>query len=166
LPPPGITYPTSVSFPRQAPSDFSRRIETGIDTALQAPVHDQISLAFQRQFGGGMLFEASYVGRLARNLLASRDVMALNDLRDPKSGMDWYTAATMLEKQRQLGARRQVFSPFRTSIIFCQQDSDANNAPKLFGCDTVAAYHSYRPAYPGETGPRNVLRRRLLGSEA
>jgi len=29
--------------------------------------------------------------------------MALNDLRDPKSGMDWYTAATILEKQRQLG---------------------------------------------------------------
>jgi Carboxypeptidase regulatory-like domain len=103
-PPPGVAYPTSVSFPRQAPTDFSRRIESGIDTALQAPMHYQISLTFQRQFGAGMLFEASYVGRLARNLLASRDVMALNDLRDPKSGMDWYTAATMLEKQRQLGS--------------------------------------------------------------
>src|SRR2546429_4553763 len=50
-----------------------------------------------------MLFQASYIGRLARHLLATRDVMALNDLRDPKSGMDWYTAATILEKQRQLG---------------------------------------------------------------
>ena len=52
---------------------------------------------------GGLLFQASYVGRLARHLLATRDVMALNNLKDPKSGMDWYTAATMLEKQRQLG---------------------------------------------------------------
>jgi hypothetical protein len=103
-PPPGATYPTSVSFPRQAPVDFSRRIESGIDTALQAPIHYQFNLTVEREFGAGMLFQASYVGRLARNLLASRDVMALNNLRDPKSGMDWYTAATMLEKQRQLGA--------------------------------------------------------------
>jgi hypothetical protein len=102
-PPPGVVYPTSVSFPRQQPSDFSRRIESGIDTALQAPVHYQFNLTVERELGAGMLFQASYVGRLARNLLASRDVMALNNLRDPKSGMDWYTAATVLEKQRQLG---------------------------------------------------------------
>src|SRR5206468_12195166 len=85
------------------PSDFRRRIESGLDTALQAPTHYQFSLTFEREFAGGMLFQASYIGRLARNLLATRDVMALNNLRDPKSGMDWYTAATMLEKQRQLG---------------------------------------------------------------
>jgi len=70
---------------------------------LQAPNHYQFNLTFEREFGAGMLFQASYIGRLARNLLATRDVMALNNLRDPKSGMDWYTAATMLEKQRQLG---------------------------------------------------------------
>jgi len=102
-PPPGVAYPTSVSFPRQQPTDFSRRIESGIDTALQAPTNYQFSLTYEREIRGGMLFQASYVGRMARHLLATRDVMALNNLRDPKSGMDWYTAATMLEKQRQLG---------------------------------------------------------------
>lgn len=30
--------------------------------------------------------------------------------------------------------------------------------PKLFGCNTVAAYQSYRTSYPGETGQRNILR--------
>jgi hypothetical protein len=100
---PGITVPSSVSFPRQQPVDYQRRIESGIDTALQAPVHYQFSMTYEREMGGGMLFQASYIGRLARNLLATRDVMALNNLRDPKSGMDWYTAATILEKQRQLG---------------------------------------------------------------
>jgi hypothetical protein len=100
---PGITVPTGVSFPRQQASDFHRRIESGLDTALQAPTHYQFSLTFEREFKAGILFQASYIGRLARNLLATRDVMALNNLKDPKSGMDWYTAATMLEKQRQLG---------------------------------------------------------------
>jgi hypothetical protein len=98
-----LVLPTSVSFPRQQPSDFHRRIESGIDTALQAPTNYQFSLTYEREMRGGMLFQASYIGRLARHLLATRDVMALNNLRDPKSGMDWYTAATMLEKQRQLG---------------------------------------------------------------
>lgn len=102
-PPPGVAYPTSVSFPRQQPVDYSRRIESGVDTALQAPTHYQFNLTYEREFGPGLLFQASYIGRLARHLLATRDVMALNDLRDPKSGMDWYTAATMLEKQRQKG---------------------------------------------------------------
>jgi carboxypeptidase family protein len=100
---PGITVPSSTSFPRQWPSDFHRRIESGLDTDLQAPTHYQFSLTYEREMRAGLLFQASYIGRLARNLLATRDVMALNDLRDPKSGMDWYTAATMLEKQRQLG---------------------------------------------------------------
>ena len=108
---PGITVPSSVSFPRQQPSDFHRRIESGLDTALQAPNHYQFSLTFEREFRGGMLFQASYIGRIAKNLLATRDVMALNDLRDPKSGMDWYTAATMLEKQRQLGVDPSQVQP-------------------------------------------------------
>jgi hypothetical protein len=47
-----------------------------------------------------MYFEASYIGRLARNLFATRDIMALNDLRDPASGLDWYTAAGMLHDLR------------------------------------------------------------------
>ncbi len=100
---PNISVPTGVTFPRQQPADFKRRIESGLDTALQAPTHYQFSFTFEREFAGGMLFQASYIGRLARNLLATRDVMALNDLKDPKSGMDWYTAATILEKQRQQG---------------------------------------------------------------
>ena len=110
-PPPGTSLPTSVSFPRQQPSDFSRRIESGIDTNLQAPTHYQFSLTYEREMPAGLLFQASYIGRLARHLLATRDVMALNDLRDPKSGMDWYTAATMLEKQRQLGTDPSDIQP-------------------------------------------------------
>src|SRR5262249_14356422 len=38
---------------------------------------------------------------MGRSLLAHRDIVAFNNIRDPQSGMDWYTAGTMLEKQRQ-----------------------------------------------------------------
>jgi hypothetical protein len=40
---------------------------------------------------------------MARNLIAARDAMALNNLVDPKSGMDWYTAAGILENFRRAG---------------------------------------------------------------
>jgi hypothetical protein len=52
-------------------------------------------VSFGRQLPKGIYFEASYIGRKAKNLLASRDVNALNNLVDP-SGMDWYTAAGRL----------------------------------------------------------------------
>jgi len=33
-----------------------------------------------------------------------------------------------------------------------------STAPKLFGCDPKAAYQSFRNAYPGESGQRNIFR--------
>src|SRR2546427_218926 len=40
----------------------------------------------------------------------------------------------------------------------CAPKGDANTAPKLFGCDPKGAYQSFRNAYPGESGMRNVFR--------
>jgi hypothetical protein len=51
----------------------------------------------------GLVIQTAYIGRYARNLIASRDVMALNNLIDPASGMDWYTAAGILEDFRRAG---------------------------------------------------------------
>ena len=47
-----------------------------------------------------MYLEASYIGRKARHLLGSRDIMALNNLVDTRSGTDWYTAAGILHDLR------------------------------------------------------------------
>jgi hypothetical protein len=43
-------------------------------------------------------------------------------------------------------------------IDTCPTRGDATTAPKLFGCNTLAAYQSFRNAKPGETGDRNVFR--------
>jgi len=40
---------------------------------------------------------------MGRSLLLHRDVAQFNDLRDPKTGLDWYAAGTALEKLRQKG---------------------------------------------------------------
>lgn len=76
-----------------------QRIESSLDGTIKTPTHYTWNVSWGRQLPQGMYFEASYIGRKARNLLAAHDVMALNNLVDP-SGMDWNTAAGILHDLR------------------------------------------------------------------
>ncbi|HEX8566397.1 MAG TPA: carboxypeptidase-like regulatory domain-containing protein [Pyrinomonadaceae bacterium] len=98
---PRITVPTKLTFPQMQPADNTRRIESSLDENLVAPIHYSWNLTFERSLPAGFVVQASYIGRAARNLLASRDVATANNLTDPGSGMDWYTAAGMLEDYRR-----------------------------------------------------------------
>ncbi|MGI8743087.1 MAG: carboxypeptidase regulatory-like domain-containing protein [Bryobacteraceae bacterium] len=97
---PRLPAPSNLTFPEQQPLDNQRRIQTSLDSNLVTPKNYVMSLTFERELHHGLLFQASYLGRLGRNLLAQRDVATPGNLVDPKSGMDWYTAATILEKLR------------------------------------------------------------------
>lgn len=104
-PSPRFTFhiPTSVSFPNQQPADEAPRIESSLDSRLVAPINYSWNATFEREMPHGLVVQASYIGRYAKNLIATRDVMALNNIVDKKSGMDWYTAATQLELLRANG---------------------------------------------------------------
>lgn len=100
LVPAGLTIPESLQFPLSHPSDGGRRIENSLDSALTTPINHSWNFSVGREFQGGLFLEASYLGRAARNLLANRDVMHPNNIVDPASGMDWYTAARQLAEHR------------------------------------------------------------------
>jgi hypothetical protein len=108
---PNVVVPGSLQFPLSQPLDQGERIETSVDSNLQAPTEYVWNLTFERQIGRGTKLSFSYIGRTAHHLLARRDVAAFNDVVDPKSGVDWYTAGTMLEKQRQLGTATTAIAP-------------------------------------------------------
>jgi len=95
---PKITVPGSLKFPLSKPMDLGERIESSLDSALRLPRNYTITLTYERELPAGLMFQVSYEGRMGRRLLAQRDVTQFNNLRDPKSHMDWYTAATTLEK--------------------------------------------------------------------
>lgn len=97
---PLINPPSSLSFPQTQPQNFARRIEGSLDTNLVSPINYSWNFTYGRQFGKGVYVETSYIARLARNLLASRDVMQPNNIVDTRSGQDWYTAARILEQHR------------------------------------------------------------------
>ncbi|HZB44997.1 MAG TPA: TonB-dependent receptor, partial [Pyrinomonadaceae bacterium] len=92
----GIGIPGSIQFPLTEPADEDQRIQQSLDDTLTTPYNHSINLSYGRELGRGLSFETSYVGRFARNLLATRDIMQLNNIRDPASGMTWYQAANLL----------------------------------------------------------------------
>jgi hypothetical protein len=100
---PNVVTPPNLTFPLSQPTDFGERIESSVDSNLVAPTEYTWNFTFERQLNSKSKLTISYIGRLGRNLLARRDVTAFNNVVDPKSGMDWYTAGTILEKQRQQG---------------------------------------------------------------
>ncbi len=101
LPAPPVVQ--SIQFPQQQPGDNSLRIESSLDQNLSTPKSYTWSATFERQLPKNTMLQISYLGRAGRHLLAQRDVMQPINLVDPQSKMDWYTAGTMLAKQRAQG---------------------------------------------------------------
>ncbi|MGH8865560.1 MAG: hypothetical protein ACREVZ_13075, partial [Burkholderiales bacterium] len=97
---PRIIAPRELTFPLAFPADETDRIIAGIDQSIISPVQYTWNFSFARELPRGFSFEIGYIGRAARNLLLTRDVMHLNNLRDPASGQDWYTAARILNELR------------------------------------------------------------------
>ena len=95
-----INIPAGLVFPLLTPADEAQRIESSLDDAIRSPINYTWNFSWGRRLPAGTFVEASYIGRLARNLLATRDIMALNNLVDPESDTDWYTAAGRLHDLR------------------------------------------------------------------
>ncbi len=114
---PRLTTPGRLTFPQQQPADSSQRIERSLDEDIVSPINYSWNLTFERELPKGLVVQASYLGRLGRNLLASRDVMMPNNLIDSRSGMDWYTAAGTLEDIRRNLALQGITSSSPTAAI-------------------------------------------------
>jgi hypothetical protein len=130
---PNVSVPGSLVFPLSQPIDEGERIEQSVDSQLHAPTEYVLNLTVEREFRGGTSLAVSYINRMARSLLARRDVTAFNDVRDPVSGMDWYTAGTMLEKQRQKNVdTSQIASiPFFDHLFPANLVDLMNNDPSI-----------------------------------
>ncbi|HTK37602.1 MAG TPA: hypothetical protein VL325_03845, partial [Pyrinomonadaceae bacterium] len=138
---PGVVQPGNLVFPLQKPQDLSLQIESSIDRGVQSPINYSWNVTYGRELPMKMYLEASYIGRAARHLLATRDVMMPNNLRDPKSGQTWYEAATLLEQQRRAGT---PFTSVQNLPFFENLYTPGTLGPNLFGDDsltnTQAAY--------------------------
>lgn len=83
-------------FPQTAPDAFA--IATGLDDKLEAPYTMNTDFSIGREFDHGFFVQASYVGRFSRKSLQGDDVAIPTDLVDKTSGMDYFTAATVMQQ--------------------------------------------------------------------
>ncbi len=104
-------FSNKLQFPLTQPADEAQRIESSLDDTITTPYNYNINLSYGREIGKGLSFEASYVGRFARNLLAQRDIMHLNNLRDSRSGQTWYEAINLLIDRRHAGTPITAVGP-------------------------------------------------------
>ncbi len=105
--------PPPAGFPATPPADLDSgfAITWGLDDRLKTPYSHVFDLSFTRELPGGFTFEGSYVGRLGRRLLQEEDLAMPLNIRDPQSGMDYFTAATALTQAAQNGVDINSLAP-------------------------------------------------------
>ena len=82
----------------------SLAIQWGLDNNIKTPYSYTIDFSVGRELRGGMSLEVSYVGRLSHRLLNQEDLAMPLNIKDPKSGIDYFTAAKALAKIGFTGA--------------------------------------------------------------
>ena len=94
----GTTYLQPAPTGNTPPSGYpqGQAIVWGVDDTIKTPYAYAIDFSIGRELPKNFSLQLSYVGRLSHNLLTQRDLMQPLDIKDPKSGIDYYTAATEL----------------------------------------------------------------------
>lgn len=137
LPSPGANFP--VPFPA---GNFTAA--TGLDSSLKTPYAYAIDFSVARELKSGFSLEVSYVGRLSHRILTSEDLAMPLDLKDKKSGLDYFTAAQALAKLYRAGVRDENFSNSMLPANVVQYWQDVISALKPGGAYAIGA-----AAYPG-----------------
>jgi hypothetical protein len=102
-PPP--TGPFPYTPPVSSVGNPLQQITFGFDNNLKTPYSETIDFSVTRELPGGFTFEAAYVGRMGHRLLQQRDLAMPLDIKDPKSGVDYFAAATAFAKLVDSGTK-------------------------------------------------------------
>jgi hypothetical protein len=97
--------PASSLYPTTGVGSFA--VYWGMDQGLKTPYSYTIDFSVGRDLGRGFTLDVAYVGRLSRRLLSQEDVAAPVNLRDPKTGLDYFTAVQALAKVYRQGVPTQ-----------------------------------------------------------
>jgi hypothetical protein len=124
--------------PALHPLPNSQAITWGIDQSMKTPYAYAFDFSIGRELPNRLSLQLSYVGRLGRNLLTQRDLRQPLDIVDPKSGVDYYAAATALARTARANAVLIAKGmPYQTTL---SSVTDASVGP------TAAYWHDMLPS--------------------
>ncbi len=112
--PPQLIQPAPTGpFPKIPPIGLPEgaTIYWGLDDKMKTPYSHVFDFSISRELPKSFVLEMAYSGRLGRRLLQEEDLAMPLDIRDPKSGMDYFTAATLLTKASDQNVPVQDIAP-------------------------------------------------------
>jgi hypothetical protein len=86
------------------PAGTGLAIQWGLDNGIKTPYSYTLDFSIGRELPGNMSLEVNYVGRLSHRLLSQEDLAMPLNIKDSKSGIDYFTAAKALAKIGFTGA--------------------------------------------------------------
>ncbi len=96
------------------PAGTGLAIQWGLDDGIKTPYAYTIDFSVGRELRGNLSLEVSYVGRLAHRLLSQQDLAMPLNIVDPKSKVDYFTAARRLS---ELGFKGTPTSAINASVV-------------------------------------------------
>jgi len=96
------------------PAGTGLAIQWGLDDGIKTPYAYTIDFSIGRELPGNVSLEVSYVGRLAHRLLSQQDLAMPLNIVDPKSKVDYFTAARRLS---ELGFKGTPTSAINASAV-------------------------------------------------
>jgi hypothetical protein len=135
--------PGAPSFPETIPTMQAigaSNFGSSLDTSLKTPYSYDLDLSVERDLGAGFSLDLAYVGRLSHRLLSSQDVAQPLDLRDKKSGLDYFSAIQPLARLYELqGVTDATFNDSMVSPAVVQYWNDMLQAPINGGAYALGA---------------------------
>ncbi len=134
-----------------APGAFA--IATALDGSITTPYANVFSLTISREFRGGIVVEAGYVGRRGRNLLISRDLAMPADVCEPTSGSCYFSSSQNLAALFEAGVDINSVAPdpFWETFFPSWGPGGINGGAVVCGVapgsDFVTAYSATQVAY-------------------
>ena len=104
---PTATFPQT--FPSNGTGSFA--VYWGSDNQIKTPYSYTLDFSVGRDLGHNFSLEVSYVGRLSHRLLAQEDVATPENIVDPKTKVDYFTAVTALAKLYRQGIPTSSITP-------------------------------------------------------
>ena len=95
-----VSPPPQGGFPVTPPTSFGA-VSWGLDDKLKTPYSHVIDFSITHELPRNFVIDAAYVGRFGHRLLQEEDFAMPLDIRDPKSGVDYFTAATQFAEMAE-----------------------------------------------------------------
>lgn len=169
IPPILIQQAPTGPFPKPAPSGLPDGVANswGLDDKMKTPYSHVFDFSISRELRGNFVVDVAYIGRLGRRLLQEQDMAMPLNLVDKQSGMDYFTAATLLSKAGAAATPIQNLAPIPywedmfpgAAGVYDAADfgqctpGNATLPPGFIPTATQAMYSSYVCALHNETLP-------------